>query len=152
MESVAPVIGGTLTVAGPAMITRLLISGKFCELVPGTKINSRRCEDLCSPAIFGVTFQRYVNGAAISASILGEICDLEKLLVSHGDYKRRISAGDDLALERIGENNCSGSKKRESDEKSRAEHFHMSTHIGHPYFASRIVAGRCLLFGWAYRR
>jgi len=86
--------------------------------------------------------QRYVNGAAISASILGEICDLEKMLSRHGDYESRISACDDLALERIGESNCCGSKKRESDKISRGEHFHTSTHIDHPYFASRIIAGR----------
>src|SRR4029453_5435893 len=37
MKSVAPLIGATLTSAGPAMTTRLLISGKFCELAPVLK-------------------------------------------------------------------------------------------------------------------
>src|SRR5882724_1511367 len=34
MKSVAPVTGVTVTSAGPAIITRLLISGEFCELAP----------------------------------------------------------------------------------------------------------------------
>ena len=129
---------------------------KILRISSGTKVNSRRCEDLRGPAIFGVTLQRYVNGAAISASILGEICDLEKMLVRHGDYESRISARDDLAIERIGESNCCGSKKRKSDEISRGEHFHMSTHIDHLYFASGIVAGRCSsardLAQWRWRK
>src|SRR6266404_9099779 len=37
MKSVAPVTGATVTWAGPAIITRLLISGKFCELLPVLK-------------------------------------------------------------------------------------------------------------------
>jgi len=85
--------------------------------------------------------QRYVNGAAISASILGEICDLQEMPVRHGDYESRISACDDLARERIGESNCCGSKKRESDEISRGKHFHSSRHLHNLYFATGIIAG-----------
>src|SRR6266446_6049516 len=37
MNSVAPVTGATVTWAGPAIIVRLLISGKFCALLPVLK-------------------------------------------------------------------------------------------------------------------
>src|SRR5262249_620975 len=37
MESVAPSTGATVTWAGPAIITLLPISGKFCELLPVLK-------------------------------------------------------------------------------------------------------------------
>src|SRR5436190_10504497 len=37
MKSVAPATGATVTSAGPAMFTALLISGKLCELLPELK-------------------------------------------------------------------------------------------------------------------
>ncbi|PYL59879.1 MAG: hypothetical protein DMF24_11970 [Verrucomicrobia bacterium] len=37
MESVAPSTGATVTWAGPAIITWLPISGKFCEFAPVLK-------------------------------------------------------------------------------------------------------------------
>jgi hypothetical protein len=48
------------------------------------------------------------------------------MLVRHYDFKSRIVTGNDLAFKRIGEGNCCGSKKRETDEISGGEHFHGS--------------------------
>jgi hypothetical protein len=82
-----------------------------------------------------------VNGAPVSAPILAEICDFEKMPVRHGNHESRIGAGDDLALERTGESTCWNSEKRESDEIVRGEHFHGSRHVHNLYFATEIIAG-----------
>src|SRR5436190_14135857 len=65
------------------------------------------------------------------------------MIVRHCNYQSRTR--DDFAVERISKSDCCGSKKRESDEISRGEHFHTSTHIDHLYFATRIVAGCAVL-------
>ena len=127
MKSFAPTIGLTLTRAGPAIVTWLPISGEFCgELLPGPKINSRRCEDISRSTIFGLTRQGHLNNGAVSASVLREIRDLQEMIVRHSDYECRIVAGDDLALGRIGESNCCGSENKRSDKKSRGERLHDS--------------------------
>jgi hypothetical protein len=68
-----------------------------------------------------------VNNAAISASVLREAYDLEKMIVRHCDYERRIVARDDLALNRIGESDRCGSQTGECDEISRGVHVYGST-------------------------
>jgi hypothetical protein len=90
----------------------------------GAKINPRRCEDIGSSAIFGITRQAHLNDTPIGASVLREIRDLHEMIARHRDFKRRIGAGDDLAFKRIGEANRCGSKKKRSDEKSHVERSH----------------------------
>ena len=111
--------------AGPAIVSRLLISGAFCALVPGTKINSRSCKNIGASAVFGITRQNHFNHAPICASVLCEISDLHEMVARHRYFKSRIGALDDLAFKRVGEGNRCGSKKNRSDEKSHAERFHV---------------------------
>ena len=103
----------------------------------GTKINSRRCEDIGRSTIFGLARQGHLNNGAVSASVLREIRDLQEMIVRHSDYECRIVAGDDLALGRIGESNCCGSENKRSDKKSRGERLHDSQINRELYFGYR---------------
>jgi hypothetical protein len=93
---------------------------------PGAKINSGRCENIGGSAIFGISRQAHLNNAPIYASGLREICDLHEMIVRHFDYNNRVGAGDDLAFERIGEDNCCSRKKKRSDQKSHGKRPHDS--------------------------
>ena len=92
----------------------------------GTKINSRRCENIGCSTIFGLTRQGHLNNGAVSASVLREIRDVQEMIVRHSDFECRIAVRDDLALGRIGESNCCGSENKRSDKKSRRERLHDS--------------------------
>jgi hypothetical protein len=103
------------------LIARL---GSILQIASGAKINSGRCEYIGGPAIFGVTRQLHLNDTTISASVLCEIRDLHEMIARHDDYKSRIVARNDLALERVCKDNRCGSNKKRSDDKSHGEHFH----------------------------
>jgi hypothetical protein len=98
--------------------------GSVLRVGAGTKINSGSCKNIGASAVFGITRQNHLNHAPICASVLREIRDLHEMIAGHRDFKSRISALDDLAFKRIGEDNCCGTKKNRSDEKSHAERFH----------------------------
>jgi len=91
-----------------------------------TKINSCRCENIGASAIFSVSRQDYLNHGPICASGLREICDLHEMIARHFDYNNRIGARDDLAFERIGEDNCCSRKKKRSDQKLHGKRPHDS--------------------------
>ena len=110
----------------------------------GTKINSRRGEDISRSTIFGLTRQGHLDNGAVSASVLREIRDLQEMIVRHSDYECRIVAGDDLALGRIGENNCCGSENERSDKKSRGERLHDSQINRELYFGYRNGRGSAM--------
>ena len=76
-----------LTLAGPAIVTRLLISGEILRVVAGTKINSRRCENIGGSAIFGVPRQGHLNNGPICASVLRKIRDLHEMIARHYDFE-----------------------------------------------------------------
>jgi hypothetical protein len=75
-----------------------------------------------------------LNDTPVSASVLREIRDLHEMIAGHRNFKNRVSAGDNLALERIGEGNRYGSKKNRSDEKSHGGRSHDLTDKRDLYF------------------
>jgi hypothetical protein len=58
---------------------------------------------------------------------LREICDFEKMIIGHRNYERRIGAGNDLALKRIGDSKNCSSKEGKDDQRSEGEPLHSST-------------------------
>ena len=88
MKSFAPTTGLIFTIAGPAIVTWLLISGSVLRVSAGAKINSRRCENIGASAIFDVTGQDYLNNAAVCASVLCEIRDLHEMIAGHCDFDK----------------------------------------------------------------
>jgi hypothetical protein len=91
---------------------------------PSAKVNSGRCENIGGSAIWGIPRQANLNNSPICAAVLREIRDLHDMIAGHFDYNSRIVARDDLAFERIGEDNCCSRKKKRSDQKSHGKRFH----------------------------
>jgi hypothetical protein len=110
---------------------------------PGAKVNSGRCEHIGGSAIWGISRQANLNNSPICAAVLREIRDLHDMIARHSNFKNRIVALDDLALKRIGEGNCCGSKENRSDEKSRGERFHDSTDKHDSDFGYQNRRGQC---------
>jgi hypothetical protein len=69
-----------------------------------------------------------VNRAALNASVLAEIRDLQEMIFRDSDHKSGIVAGDDLAFGWIGEHNRCSREKKCSDQKSHGKRFHDLTH------------------------
>jgi hypothetical protein len=113
------------------------------RIASGTKINSRRCENIGGSAIFGVTLEGHLNNGPICASVLREICDLQEMLVRHGDYESRIVSRDDLALVRIGKRNRCGSENKRCNEKSHGEPPHGPQITSIYVSATEIDAAKC---------
>ena len=111
MKSFAPTTGLISHYSGACNCHSVTNFGKVLRVAAGAKINSRRCENIGGPAIFGVTRQGHLNNGPICASVLREIRDLHKMIARHYNFENRIVAGDDLAFKRIGESNCCGSQE-----------------------------------------
>ena len=69
------------------MTTWLLISGKFCELIPYTKIDSSRGENIRDTT--SIPAQVHPDDTALGASFLSKICNLEEAILRDRDCERR---------------------------------------------------------------
>ena len=85
MTSVAPITGATLTSAGPATITWLLISGKFWNRYRA-KIDSSRGKNIRDTT--SITAQGDTDDAVVGTSFLSKICDLKEAIFRDCDCER----------------------------------------------------------------
>src|SRR5262249_50264583 len=85
---------------------------KILRINPGAKIDSSRSKNIRAPA--GIAADVDTDYAALGASFLSKICDLDKAIFRNGDRERRSC--NDLSLESAGRNKASVQQKKQANQ------------------------------------